>query len=544
MSLFKGFIYSINNQLITKINVILFVISFIIENVNSENLYTKNFLLVNYTQISTTNSTVSVSETKNIAPCSCDITPNVCDAYCCCDIECSSELIQSWKDAEFNTCSNIPDKDYYSILDCSSLDEIYTFNSEISISNYKYPLRDIFCLMYDNSGVKGQFYRNILGMESSQLLSLYNNFINQEEKFYYKNLKTGIDYGVDAESYVQGDYVRGRVSTNFERDGKVSLYGANQYGQCTRNRPIKFLNENIKVSCGKRVDYFYQCANTNWKDQVLLNYVFSTFPSNTASTISVSINSILYKDYSTGKISTYKSANDTMELNDMLNTTLISYNSTIKTYQYYNNLNYTSFRTQYLTNVDNCTCSRVLSELQYTFVLDSTMTTITKVLADVVLLNNIPNSSCTSKKIFKQDHSSKYTTTVNGYKYSGSPGYITNNKLLVAKNITNSTGTYLSTSRNGFYLSGRDSNKKCFTTDNNALNSTYPFNNEENLLTFESDIEYTCFKQLTLVEFQDYCQNNRWAELKILEQIKNIEYIGKFGNANLEYFLVSNINVT
>ena len=43
---------------------------------------------------------ITTAQTKNIAlgSCPCDLTLNSCDVYCCCDSDCSSEIINFWNE--------------------------------------------------------------------------------------------------------------------------------------------------------------------------------------------------------------------------------------------------------------------------------------------------------------------------------------------------------------------------------------------------------------------------------------------------------------
>ena len=42
-------------------------------------------------------NTVSPNKEYNFSSCSCNLTPNACDAECCCDPDCDSGVISNWK---------------------------------------------------------------------------------------------------------------------------------------------------------------------------------------------------------------------------------------------------------------------------------------------------------------------------------------------------------------------------------------------------------------------------------------------------------------
>jgi len=48
-------------------------------------------------KIDTTKSTVDLTIVNNaFGTCTCDITAGSCDAYCCCDTDCSEALLSTW----------------------------------------------------------------------------------------------------------------------------------------------------------------------------------------------------------------------------------------------------------------------------------------------------------------------------------------------------------------------------------------------------------------------------------------------------------------
>lgn len=67
--------------------------------------------------------TANVGEYEDNSDCICDVTKNSCDAYCCCDSDCKSILIDEWDhpDKRKNKC--VAEKySYYGIIECKSED--------------------------------------------------------------------------------------------------------------------------------------------------------------------------------------------------------------------------------------------------------------------------------------------------------------------------------------------------------------------------------------------------------------------------------------
>jgi len=59
---------------------------------------------------STTLSTLQYQANTNYDPCSCDMTSKTCDAFCCCDSDCSEESKTEWNDKKM--CQNIVYSNY------------------------------------------------------------------------------------------------------------------------------------------------------------------------------------------------------------------------------------------------------------------------------------------------------------------------------------------------------------------------------------------------------------------------------------------------
>ena len=93
----------------TIITVILMIVQIII--ISNTNNYLET-LKIDYSKINSVNSTVVISESRDIGTCTCDLTPNTCDYLCCCDIECPSDIINTWLDDPNNICLD-KSKNYY-----------------------------------------------------------------------------------------------------------------------------------------------------------------------------------------------------------------------------------------------------------------------------------------------------------------------------------------------------------------------------------------------------------------------------------------------
>ena len=61
-------------------------------------------LTIDYSLINTVNSTVVISQSIDIGPCTCDLTPNTCDYHCCCDTDCPSSITTIWLNDSNHVC--------------------------------------------------------------------------------------------------------------------------------------------------------------------------------------------------------------------------------------------------------------------------------------------------------------------------------------------------------------------------------------------------------------------------------------------------------
>ena len=59
--------------------------------------------------VSTTNTSNSITNQVDPSECTCDVSYGVCDNFCCCDISCDASLITSWQSDGLCKYTNNPD---------------------------------------------------------------------------------------------------------------------------------------------------------------------------------------------------------------------------------------------------------------------------------------------------------------------------------------------------------------------------------------------------------------------------------------------------
>lgn len=121
-------------------------------------------------------------------------------------------------------------------------------------------------------------------------------------------------------------------------------------------------------------------------------------------------------------------------------------------------------------------------------------------------------------------------------KFSGNPGYLQNQNLLIASrtDLTNSTFLF-EQRREGFHLAGRAQDNTCqYLLNQNNINF-HLFNDPT--IIFNQNLKYSCNLNLNYIEFENFCNGKLWKSLVLYNIANQINYIGIFGNAN-----INNIN--
>ena len=186
-------------------------------------------------------------------------------------------------------------------------------------------------------------------------------------------------------------------------------------------------------------------------------------------------------------------------------------------------------------NGTTCICNNILEEANYIFIIDPKLMVINAVYLDLILATNV-QGSCSNKFIMDQSYSTKFLNTLSdNIGRSGSPGYLIGYKLLIGYNGTAANGSILfEVPDEGLYMTGRQQDNTCsyinLPSDFKLIESIFdsPINYGVNTL-------YSCNLNLNLTQFQNFCTNKNWKNLTMFNLATYIQYIGIFGNANIEY---------
>ena len=133
---------------------------------------------------------------------------------------------------------------------CYNEEEIYNFNRNKAINRYRDSISNLFCITFDNSSVKGRFYKNIQSMAKNDIINILQKFVdNQLKSSYYT-----AEISNNRANYEIGDFLISKTISNVvNMNGKYFLFDLGSYGECIRSRPVRFLIPNEKVSCGKKL---------------------------------------------------------------------------------------------------------------------------------------------------------------------------------------------------------------------------------------------------------------------------------------------------
>ncbi len=174
--------------------------------------------------------------------CLCDLTPSSCDAYCCCDSDCPSELLSAWKSNSELYCTD------YRRPNPSTLQPCSTDKVDYLRSAYWKPFSDALikatCIYYDNTPRRfGNFYTESLGMASDKQTRLIDSgslFPNLNSPF-LKQQNGGTTF------YQLGDPIIVSPSTGVTTT--LPFPSQESGGMCLFDRPALYTATNQSVGC-------------------------------------------------------------------------------------------------------------------------------------------------------------------------------------------------------------------------------------------------------------------------------------------------------
>jgi hypothetical protein len=117
-------------------------------------------------------STPLIDNTAAFGTCNCDRTLNQCDAYCCCDTECSDAILQFWKSNYDAYCakSYTGGKEYKPFSQCIDKKHIFNYNQrmgmQVSVQNGQ------LCVELDTGSMFSEYQNYIPEINQTMIESL------------------------------------------------------------------------------------------------------------------------------------------------------------------------------------------------------------------------------------------------------------------------------------------------------------------------------------------------------------------------------------
>ena len=509
----------------------------------------------------------SVSDTQlEYTQCGCNLTPNSCDFNCCCDLDCPVSLLTKWILDERDSCLDKKLYDNNSFTTCFDSNLLVYFN--IKRGMREFTDGTLFCVSYDNSSQKAQYYNSLKVLSDKEVSDLFiqmEKLLNSSNKDYRfesinDNLRYDTQYQVNDFIYLYKNSTT--ITSNLESlatFNKMTLYNKGENEKCMRAQKVSFLNDIAETKCDFKMSSLSQCERYNWRLQSLYNFNFTYGNTNEPSqnseksniyNITATLNKVYSKNFITGEVKLL----DYFKVDDVI--------------------------TSLLTNDSECSCSNILSEVHYYIKLQPNKFYIDKVYMDIVLFDSI-KGSCNSKVSYKFTNSLTWINSLSVYTKQGVPGYNYNSNILFAQKSKIKSNTF-SVSKNGAILSVYEKDKKTCkkhitseylssneiqvaysvfknTTDpetniTSLVESVVKVNNtnyNNSIRVFKTlyqnslDMDIKFGKNLNLecsiavidaVDYQNYCQNKTWTNLEMFnldEMIKG--YIGILGNSDPQY---------
>ncbi|CAI2362570.1 unnamed protein product [Moneuplotes crassus] len=456
----------------------------------SANFY--NDYTIDGNNISATLSTNVLPQKEDPGTCECDLTSNSCDAYCCCDYDCSS-LRSQWK--KNNLCRDEAEEVALPLNDCVSDSNIKNYNRERGEYSYAGPLTRLFCIFFNNHPPSNKFFKTKTSVTNDEVNDLDSSDVTFGTKLFT------IDETPTNNYYSIGDPLfaiyQDQGNARHFRLPKPGFSGA-----CDFNSPALYLTNEDVTCMGELTFSSASCTGADFNPQYYFKGRMSLVlnPQSTSSIVDVT-SSAYYTVDTNGK---YTKATTAAPASTFTSTT-----------QCGNILKEAIYTFKYTNRSDGFL---VPSSVDVILVLYESLTTTTA--------GSTVSVPMRFRTFFELDNSVSQKT----YR-SGNSGYLGNEPLLVGTTSSSSLG--IDSNPDGYRV--EVSATTCETSSNQADKLT---TTAENTLNFNQNLTTGCYVEAlgtTAAEFQTLCNNAARGSLNIFSQLTNLNRVGKYGNANVNY---------
>ncbi len=185
---------------------------------------------------------------------------------------------------------------------------------------------------------------------------------------------------------------------------------------------------------------------------------------------------------------------------------------------------------------NQCVCTNILESAEINFIINPDTFLLDDIVVDLILIKKI-KQNCESSLIIEQTYSTRFLNSFDdNYVRSGSPGYIQGKRLLTAYNGTIQDLPHLISPKEGTYLMGRRGDGSCSLNLNDEMKIE---SFADSPIPYGVNLVYSCVNKFDLELFKTFCVMRQYEEYGLYRFVKKIEYVGMFGNANIEYLSVS-----
>ncbi|TNV81215.1 hypothetical protein FGO68_gene9424 [Halteria grandinella] len=448
--------------------------------------------------------TTPLVENTAFGACSCDRTLNSCDAYCCCDQDCSSPILDFWKSNFDAYCAkSYSGREYKPFSQCMDSKHIYNYNKRMGmqVSEQNGQL----CVEMDTGSMFSKYEGYIDGLSQEQIDRL--EIKHDLAKIIHQSTPRRSING-NSNAFKKGEGIAIRQNGQIKN---FPLPGKGVDGQCVNSNGASFLIPQESSECSQQVSNLETSCSQQLNAAVQVNgYQFyrGSLPSG-SSLGSIQIQNVYLFDSDNNQLTS----------------------ASLQASQYIG---------------VSCQCNNALKEVQYTVQYSrgvSGLYAIERITADVVLYKSIQLNSTycsgTSQKHASvlQSYSINYKVTDDGNAYyrSGNPGYLVGYPVLVAENAEG----VKQVDANGFKLFSGDRSGFCFTT----LDNTDKVDFTLSTLQFANNFRMSCSLALTQAQLKEYCTSGAATNLAVNKNnlqifsqiIERLKMIGVFGNAAINY---------
>lgn len=169
----------------------------------------------------------------------CDITRNQCDAYCCCDSDCSEEVLEAWQAEEESLCENYVGDSQKPLTKCMDLRYIQDYNERSDKGMKVTEVAGELCVELDTGS---SFSEYIMPLGSIQ------QFPQNAYSVSAQNLATA---ATSQTTYEQGQTLYQKLA---DQDKEFfTLLSAGSQGLCSEQASVKMLENTGQLSCKLRL---------------------------------------------------------------------------------------------------------------------------------------------------------------------------------------------------------------------------------------------------------------------------------------------------